>query len=78
MPNKEIPKEVLSLAEAWGSPWVARKEIGRFSGGLLRPRTMANLDALKKGPPKFMVGGAVGYQVADLMAWISERFRIVG
>ena len=77
METKDIPREIQSLADSWGSPWVARKEIDRFSGGMLHPRTMANLDALKKGPPRFVVGGSVGYQVADLVEWIAERFRTV-
>ena len=33
------------MAKAWGCPWVARRELKRFSGGILDPRYAANLDA---------------------------------
>ena len=61
------------LAIAWGSPIVARTEIEKFSGGLLKPRTMANLDSLKKGPGKIMVGGKTCYVTKSLVAWLETR-----
>jgi len=61
------------LAEAWGAPIVARKDVGKFSGGLLHPRTMANLDSLQKGPGKVVVGDRVCYATKELVAWMKNR-----
>ena len=61
------------LAEAWGSPLVARKDVGKFSGGLLHPRTMANLDSQGKGPGKILVGGRACYGTWALVEWLEQR-----
>jgi hypothetical protein len=61
------------LAEVWGAPIVTRSDVGKFSGGLLHPRTMANLDSLKKGPGKIVVGGRVCYATRALVAWMKAR-----
>lgn len=61
------------LATAWGAPIVARTEVARFSGGLLNPRTMANLDSLGKGPGKVVYGGKAAYPTMRLIAWMKER-----
>lgn len=39
--------DLSALIKNWPSPIVAREEVGKFSGGLLNPRTMANQDAKK-------------------------------
>jgi hypothetical protein len=61
------------LAEAWGAPIVARTDVGKFSGGLLHPRTLANLDSLGKGPGKIKVGGRVCYETSKLTQWMMNR-----
>lgn len=63
------------LAARWSSPVVARKEVNRFSGGILNPRTLANLDSLGQGPTgKFQVGPRqVAYPVRELIDWMRER-----
>lgn len=61
------------LIESWPSPIVARAEVGRFSGGLLHPRTMANLDAKGEGPGKIVIGGKVAYDRDALARWIESR-----
>ena len=33
------------LAKSWKSPFVARGSIREFSGGLIHPRTLANMDS---------------------------------
>jgi hypothetical protein len=38
------------MADKWPSALVARTEIGKFTGGLLSPGTMKNLDSLAKAP----------------------------
>jgi len=61
------------LAEKWPSTIVARSEVSKFSGGLLTPGTLANLDSQKLGPPKFKVGRKVAYPLDELIKWIENR-----
>jgi len=65
------------LIQNWSSPLVARHEVSRFSGGLLHPRTLANLDAQPgKGPKgKVTVGKRVAYDVVLLVEWMRERAK---
>jgi len=61
------------LEKSWPGPLVARKEVSKFSGGLLCPRTMANLDARRIGPPKIKIGKKVGYLKRELIQWMRNR-----
>jgi hypothetical protein len=61
------------LAEAWGAPLVARKDVAKFSGGLLHPRTMANLDSLGSGPGKILIGRRAFYDTWSLVSWLENR-----
>lgn len=62
--------------ESWPSPVIARSEIGNFTGGLIAPRSLANLDCLKKGPSgKVKVGRSVGYLKDDLISWLLNRLE---
>jgi hypothetical protein len=62
------------LIESWGAPFVARESIGKFSGGLVHRRTIANLDAKGKGPAgKFKIGRKVGYPVESVVEWLENR-----
>lgn len=62
------------LAEKWPSAIVAREEIGRFTGGLIQPKSIANLDSLGQGPPtSIKVGRKVAYPVDALIAWLEQR-----
>lgn len=61
------------LAVSWPSPIVARAQVGKFSGGLLHARTLANLDCLGRGPRKVSLGRKVGYDRDDLVRWMKER-----
>ena len=54
-------------------PVVARKEVRRLLGGMVHPRTLANLDSLGEGPKRFYLGRAVVYKREDLVAWLEER-----
>lgn len=64
------------LIESWPSPIVARAEVGRFTGGLLHPRTVANLDSLGLGPAgKITVGRRVAYDRDALAMWLESRVQ---
>lgn len=61
------------MAEKWPSAVVARRELARFSGGLLNPRSVANLDSAGKGPPRKKIGRIVFYPVTGLTRWLRQR-----
>lgn len=64
------------LRKSWSSPFVARSEVAKFSGGLLHPRTMANIDCDKEedGPPRVIFGmRGVAYERDGLVDWMRRR-----
>lgn len=61
------------MAERWPSAVVARVEVGKFSGGLLSPKTMANRDSQGQGCEHVTVGRKVAYPVDSLIAWMRAR-----
>ena len=64
------------LAKNWPSPFVARLEIKNFSGGILNPKYLANLDSLGVGiPGRFKVGRKVAYPVSAVIAFIESRCK---
>ena len=64
------------LAQSWGSTLVARHEVARFSGGVLHPRTMANVDSLGLGPDGMIrIGKKVAYDKALLVEWMRGRSK---
>jgi predicted DNA-binding transcriptional regulator AlpA len=64
------------MAEKWPSAIVARREVFKFSGGLLNPRTLANLASRGEGPPQVKMGTQiVFYPVSDLVAWLRARVQ---
>ena len=65
------------LAKKWPSAIVARNEIKRFSGGLLTPRYLSNLDSRGEGPRRFRVGRKVCYYVQDVVEWLESRTVIL-
>jgi hypothetical protein len=72
-------KDVFKLmADRWPSSIVARSELSRFSGGILNPRTMANLDSENRGIPNaFRIGRRVGYNVSDVIDFLRSRYTEV-
>ncbi len=62
------------LKEAWPSPVVGRSQLAVFSGGLINPKTMRNLDALKKGiPGKMRLNRKVFYPVENVIQWMIDH-----
>lgn len=71
--------ELCTLEEKWGAPFVARREVYRFSGGIVTPRHLANEDSRGTGPAgKITVNGRVAYPTASLVAWLEGRLKISG
>jgi len=66
------------LALTWPSAIVSRSEVSRFSGGLINPRSLANMDSLGLGPAnRFRCGRKICYPVSDLIAWLESRVTVV-
>lgn len=62
------------LAERWTSPYVAREEIERFTGGLLTAKYLANLDSQGKGPKgRIRCGRKVAYPVKNVISFMEAR-----
>ena len=68
-----------SMADRWTCPYVARTQIGKFTGGLLSEKHLANLDYQGKGPAgRIRCGRKIAYPVKQLLAWLEERSTEVG
>jgi hypothetical protein len=69
-----VKPDLSKLVRRWDSPYVARHEVGRFSGGLLNSKYLANLDSLGIGPEgKIKIGRKVAYDTEQLVKWMEER-----
>ena len=71
--------DLSKLKEKWPSSFVSRDKVGEFSGGILHPRTLANLDALGKGPKgRIRVNNKkIAYPVDQLIEWMQSRCQAV-
>jgi hypothetical protein len=59
------------LGKKWKSSIVARQQIREFTGGMLSPGTLANLDCKGLGPEgRIKIGKQVGYVVDQLIPWL--------
>lgn len=61
------------MAEKWPSAIVSREQIGTFTGGIMSPGRLANLDCSGLGPERIRIGRKVGYPVVSLVKWLSDR-----
>jgi hypothetical protein len=62
------------MADRWPSTICARCQVDTFSGGIVKPSYMANLDSRGEGPARLIrCGRKVGYPVEDLVAWLEDR-----
>ncbi|RJP90916.1 MAG: hypothetical protein C4518_08445 [Desulfobacteraceae bacterium] len=67
-----------AMAEKWPSAIVARTEIEKFSGGMLKGPHLANLACPKAGavgPPSIKIGRKVGYEVSSLLSWMESQIK---
>jgi hypothetical protein len=62
------------MLNAWPSPIVARTEIEVFTGGAMKEKYCANLDAAGLGcPGRFRLGRKVCYPAKNLAEWLKGR-----
>lgn len=69
--------DLREMADKWPSALVAREEVGHFTGGLIKPKTMANLDSRGEGPPSITLGRKVAYKTSAYVAWLESRATAV-
>ena len=62
-----------NMAEKWPSELVSRESVGQFTGGVLSPKSMANMDSLGEGPESIRIGRKIAYRVDVLISWLESR-----
>lgn len=63
-----------ALADSWPSPYVAREEIERFTGGILTAKYAANRDSAGNGiKGRFRCGRKVVYPVNAVVEFLEAR-----
>lgn len=64
------------LVDHWPSSMVARTEVGRFSGGILSGKTLANMASRGEAVPAALrIGRKVAYDARELANWLQERSK---
>lgn len=79
--KKEIPvedeQEFIELFREL-PPVIARSHVEKFFGGLFTRKTLANLDAMGKGPDvSYAVGKTIVYRRDALLQWILKNYKII-
>ncbi len=70
----DFNKVIDGMAERWSSPVVARKELGKFTGGILSGRTAANFDCKGTGiPGRFTLLSQTCYPVENVVEWLKTK-----
>ncbi|WP_136796931.1 hypothetical protein [Desulfosediminicola ganghwensis] len=75
--NKDFLETILREAgESWPTTFIARKEVPKFTGGMIAANTLRNRDSQGTGPDgKFQLGKQVGYPVDNLIDWLLENYQ---
>lgn len=60
------------MEERWQAPGFRRADVGRVTGGLLSPKTLANLHSLGEGPPMLKLRGRAYYDLATFIPWVRQ------
>lgn len=73
-PKTAILEALNRLSDRWPSEFVARTKVGNFSGELIAPKTIANLDSTGEGPEgRVKMGSNTGYIKESLIDWMAAR-----
>jgi hypothetical protein len=75
---RDLNEHFSLMKKTWPSTLVARSEVGRFSGGVISPPYLANLDSKGEGPAeRIRVGRKICYPVNALVDWLKERSTVL-
>lgn len=70
--------DLTRLKDKWPSALVSRDAVDRFSGGLISPRYLANLDCRGLGPSeRIRIGRKIAYPIDALCDWLSSRSKSI-
>jgi hypothetical protein len=70
----DTAREILKkIDEAWPSPIVLRKDIAKFSCGLVTTKTLGTLDYTGKGINYTLINGKVAYDKQNVIQWLAAR-----
>lgn len=70
-----VEKMLRQAAEEWSSPFIARKDVPKFTGGMISANTLRNRDSQGSGPDdRFHLGKNVGYPVNSLIHWLLNNY----
>lgn len=73
--KESIAKLLIQAAEEWRSPFIARRDVPKFTGGMISANTLRNRDSQGTGPDgKFQLGKKVGYPVDSLINWLVSNY----
>lgn len=74
-----MPKPDFSFLEQyWNSGFVARDAVKEFTGGIINPKTLANLDSKGLGPEgRVRIGRKIAYRVKPFIRWLEARAELV-
>ena len=54
-------------------PWIARKKVGYFTGGVIAPKSLANADSKGTGPRvRQVINGTIAYPTPYLLEYLEK------
>ena len=66
------------MADKWPSSMVARTEIEKFTGGIIKEKYLANLDCQGKGPKgRIRIGRKIAYPVESVISFLEKRAEVI-
>lgn len=74
MPN-DIDQLIKKMKDKWPSAMFAREKTDLFTGGMISPKTMANLPWKGEGPPVIRTSGKTGYSVDEFCIWFASKLN---
>ncbi|MCR4555193.1 MAG: hypothetical protein K5766_00060 [Alphaproteobacteria bacterium] len=73
---KRNQPDLENLGNEWPSPFVARSEIGNFTKGLYKPRSMNTFDGRGTGiSRRLRLGTKIFYLKEDVIEWLKKKIK---
>ena len=69
----DVEAVVDAMGENYPHPVIPRKDIPKFTNGMLSYKGQVNLDARGEGPPSFLCGRQRGYDKAAYCRWLKKK-----
>ncbi len=73
MPNNLTSDHIIESLRLSLPPVFNRRRAQELLGHIISARTLANLDSLKKGPPKMYLSKSVVYERDSFLNWLEPR-----